>query len=382
MSENRRQGHTCFERDMTMPANVAHMVIAHKALELLRTKGFPELADFAAMIDGPESREKYDYYKYMNLGSIGPDLYSYASMVKSTVDMLLEGFVDAEGVTPWSYQLHSFRPNEVPLNLIQVMFKDVVRKDGKVELDDDDKRKVAYVAGHLCHIAADQMIHPLVNEIAQPYYRKGTNRKKHRECEVFQDYFLYEEVYRRKRATLDVSEKATYDFFRQDFHDWVDCITGLTTRNTADWFRYFLQRGFVETYGVCPKEQEIEDSMDNLLAVLKVCKIRGPYKTAAEEYGEYKEKSPMYQEFIVRPDYMTHYNDAVKLSAIYVTALFEAYTVLLAGGDFDEDKRNRFLAIVSEADLSCPLEKDILDEAQKALTRPKAKAARYKPVFS
>jgi len=36
----------------------------------------------------------------------------------------------------------------------------------------------------------------VVNSIAGPYYREGQNRRKHRECEVFQDYFLYEEVYR------------------------------------------------------------------------------------------------------------------------------------------------------------------------------------------
>jgi hypothetical protein len=363
-----------------MPANIAHMVIAHKAFKLLRTKGFKELSDFAAMIDSPESQYEQDYYTYMNVGSIGPDLYSYASMVKSAVDMLVEGFVDAEGVTPWSYQLHSFRPNEVPLNLIQVLFKDVVRKNGKVELDDDDNRKVAYVAGHLCHIAADQMIHPLVNQIAQPYYRKGTNRRKHRECEVFQDYFLYEEVYREKRAALDVSEKATYDFFHQDFHGWVDCITGFTTRNTEDWFRYFLQRGFVETYGVCPKGQEIEDSMDNLLTVLKVCKKLGPYKAAAEEY---KKESPMYKEFIVTPNYMKHYNDAVKLSAIYVTALFEVYAVLQNLGDFDKAEPDRFRAIVSGADLSCPLQRNILDEAYTALTDSTApNAEKYKQVFA
>jgi hypothetical protein len=365
-----------------MPANIAHMVIAHKAFELLRNaEGYPELSEFAAMIDGPESW-RHDYYKYMNVGSIGPDLYAYASMVKSSVDMLLEGFVDAEGVTPWSYQLHSFRPNEVPLNLIQVMFKDVVRKDDKVEFDDDDKRKLAYVAGHLCHIAADQIIHPLVNEIAQPYYRKGSNRTKHRKCEVFQDYFLYEEVYRDKRAKVGVSKKATYDFFRQDFHDWVDCITGLTMRNTADWFRYFLQRGLVETYGVCPTEQEIEDSMDNLLTVLKVCKIRGPYKDAAHEYEKYGAQSPMYQEFIARPNYMRFYEDAVRLSAIYITALFEVYTVLRDSGNFDDAEPKRFLAIVSDADLSCPLQHGILNKARKELTKPRIKnALKYKQVF-
>ena len=34
-----------------MPANIAHMVIVHKAFERLRTRGFDELATFARMID-------------------------------------------------------------------------------------------------------------------------------------------------------------------------------------------------------------------------------------------------------------------------------------------------------------------------------------------
>ncbi len=129
-----------------MPANIAHMVIVHKAFELLRRSGFNELAAFARMIDDPARREEDDYWKYMNLGSLGPDLYYYVS-----------------------------------------------------------------------HVAADQIIHPLINRIAKPYYRSGQNRKKHRQCEVFQDYFLYEEVYRDKRAAAQGPDKAVYDFFRQDF---------------------------------------------------------------------------------------------------------------------------------------------------------------------
>ncbi len=37
------------------------------------------------------------------------------------------------------------------------------------------------------HKAADQIIHPLVNAVAEPYYHSGKNRKRRRECEVFQD---------------------------------------------------------------------------------------------------------------------------------------------------------------------------------------------------
>ena len=364
-----------------MPASIAHMVIVHKAFDLLRTHGGDELAAFARMIDDPSQRQATDYWKYMNLGSIGPDLYYYVNMVRSTWEMLMEGFVKAAGVVPWSYHLHSAIPNEFPLNLCRILFSDVVRTKDGIEMDADDYRKLAYIAGHLSHVAADQIIHPLVNGIAKPYYRSGENRKKHRECEVFQDYFLYEEVYRARREAAGDSDKATYDFFQQDFHGWVDCIPGLTTRNTEDWFRYFLQRGFVETYGACPSESDIEDSVDNLLIVLWLSQKGGPYKVAAEEYDQYGQDSPMYREYIADPDYVTYYKQAVKLSAVYMAALYEVYVTLSTGKDFTDAKKNRFLSIVSDADLSCPLELGILDKACAELKKGKGSATKYRPLM-
>jgi hypothetical protein len=363
-----------------MPASIAHMVIVHKAFELLRTKGFEGLAEFARTIDDPEQRKKRDYWKYMNLGSLGPDLYYYASMAQSATEMLLEGYVQAAGVTPWSYQLHSCKPAKFPFHLCEILFRDAVWENGQVKFDGDDMRKLAYIAGHLSHIAADQIIHPVVNQVAKPYYRDGKNRKKHRECEVYQDYFLYEEVYRDKRDLARGRGKARYDFFEQDFRTWVDCIGGLTTRNTYDWFRYFLQRGFVETYGAGPSEDEIENSVDNLLLVLRVCKIRGPYKEAQADYERYGTDSAMYQEYIAAPGYPGYYREAVRLSAAYIAALYEIYTVLAAGSDFEGPCRDRFSEIVSNADLSCPLERNILNKARAALTGSED-GQKYSPLF-
>jgi len=89
-----------------MPANIAHLVIAHKALKRLKSLDpANEIAGFAQIIDknskGGNSRS------YMNLGSIGPDLYYYCNIAGSLKDMLTEGFVQAKGVTPWAYHLHS-----------------------------------------------------------------------------------------------------------------------------------------------------------------------------------------------------------------------------------------------------------------------------------
>lgn len=343
-----------------MPANVTHMLIAHKALQTLKTKGIDEFTEFATMLD--DTARSRNYKAYVNLGSMGPDLYYYAKLSSSVKDMLKEGFVQAKGVTPWSYHLHSHRPNEFPLKLVEIIFSDVIREDDKVTLLEDDVRKLAYIAGHLTHIAADQIIHPVVNSVAGPYYRRGQNRKKHRECEVFQDYFLYEAVYR-----LEEKSGSKYDFFKQNFRRWADCVRGVTTRNAEDWFRYFLQRGFVETYGACPTEEEIEDSVDNLLLTLRACQQVGPYKKADKEYRRDKENSEMYREYIKDVSYIKYYRLAVELAVIYLAALYEVYFVLKQGRDFTNTHKNRFLGIVSDADLSCPLKHKIFQKACAAL---------------
>jgi len=343
-----------------MPANVTHMLIAHKALQTLKTKGIDEFAEFAVLLDDA-SRNK-NYKAYVNLGSLGPDLYYYAKISSSIKDLLKEGFVQAKGVTPWSYHLHSHRPNEFPLKLVEIIFSDVIREKGKVKLYDDDIRKLAYIAGHLTHIAADQIIHPVVNSVAGPYYRSGKNRKKHRESEVFQDYFLYEEVYR-----LEEKSGSKYDFFKQNFNRWADCVRGATTRNTKQWFRYFLQRGFVETYSACPTEEEIENSVDNLLLTLRACQKFGPYKKADKEYHSNNGNSGMYREYIKDVNYIKYYRLAVELAVIYLIALYEVYFVLKEGKDFTDRHKKRFLRIVSDADLSCPLKQEIFKKACKAL---------------
>jgi len=343
-----------------MPANVTHMLIAHKALQTLKAKGIDEYKQFAEKLD--DSSRSKNYKAYVNLGSLGPDLYYYDRLSSSIKDMLKEGFVQAKGVTPWSYHLHSYKPNEFPLKLVEIIFSDVIRENGQVNLYDDDMRKLAYIAGHLTHIAADQIIHPVVNSVAGPYYREGRNRKKHRECEVFQDYFLYEEVYR-----LEEKSGTKYNFFKQDFRSWTDCVRGITTRNTEEWFRYFLQRGFVETYSSCPSEQGIENSVDNLLLTLRACRQMGPYKKADKEYRKDKENSKMYREYIKEIGYIKYYRLAVELAVIYLIALYEVYFVLKKGKDFTDRHKKRFLSIVSDADLSCPLKQKIFEKACAAL---------------
>jgi len=338
-----------------MPANIAHMLIAHKAVKTVKGAKNKKLAAFAEMLD--DFRKGRDYRAYVNLGSIGPDLYYYKDLTKVAGDILKEGSAKAKGVTEWAYHLHSHQPNKFPLKLVEIVFTDALKEKGKVKLEPDDIKKIAYIAGHLSHIAADQIIHPLVNKIAGPYYRSGKNREIHRECEAYQDYFLYQEVYR-----IEQKSGKKYDFFSQDFHKWADCIKAKTTRNTEDWFRYFLQRGFIETYGVGPTEQEIEDSVDNLLITLRVCKKLGPYEKAAMEYKE-PGRGINFQKYIEEAKYLDFYKEAVDLTVVYIKTLYKAYDLLSKGKDFGSRQQRIFLKIVSDADLSSALQKNILAKA-------------------
>jgi len=343
-----------------MPASVAHMLIAHKGLKKLQENGDKGLVEFAAMIDKKGGPEKYR--AYMNLGSIGPDLYYYNRPWKGFIEILKDGYVQAMGVTPWAYHLHSNRPNKFPLKLIQILFSDVEREGKKANFSVNDKRKLAYIAGHLSHIAADQIIHPLVNDIAGPYYTSGKNRETHREAEAYQDYFLYREVYR-----LERKKGPDYEFFEQRFNRWVDCVEGGLWRNSEDWFRYFLQRGFIETYGTGPDEDEVEDSIDGVLTTFRFIKMGGPYKKADKEYKNEGANGPKFQKYVGKPKYLERYSEAVELTKIYQTALYKVYRLLTDGEDFDKDRQKWFCDVVSGADLSCPLEEDILKKAKEAL---------------
>jgi len=344
-----------------MPASIAHMLIAHKGLKKLQESEDAGLAEFGKMLDSDSGSERYQ--AYMNIGSIGPDLYYYKRPIKGIIKIFKDGYVQAEGVTPWAYHLHSNRPNEFPLKLIQIVFSDAEREGKKAKFGVNDIRKLAYIAGHLSHIAADQIIHRLVNELAGPYYTSGKNRERHREAEAYQDYFLYQEVYR-----LEGKKGPGYEFFKQPFNKWIDCVEGCLWKNSEDWFRYFLQRGFIETYGTGPDEDDVENSIDGVLITFRFIKMGGPYKKADEEYKREGENGPRFQEYVGKPQYLKYYGDAVELTKIYLSALYKVYRLLTDGEGFKENRKRRFCEVVSGADLSCPLEEDILEKAKAELT--------------
>jgi hypothetical protein len=75
----------------------------------------------------------------------------------------------------------------------------------------------------------------------------------------------------------------------------------------------------------------------------------------------------MFQEYIEGVDYIKYYRLAIELAVIYLIALYEVYFTLKQGKDFTDRHTKRFLCIVSDADLSCPLKQKIFEKASAAL---------------
>lgn len=325
-----------------MPASLAHLLICNKAVKVFQDGDAYE--SFIALLDADEHKP------FLNLGAIGPDLSYFGSQWEGLKSLLFNQSEQPIGVDGWSYLLHSKEPNRFPLTLLELTWKDTRWEEEKWEGVDMDK--FAFTCGFLSHMAADQVIHRKVNEIAGPYYRRGENRKIHRRCEIYQDVALFHTLYPME------------DFMEKSLHRWVD-IAPQSSQNAPDWFRYFLQRAFVESHGVFPKEQEIEDWLDGLLLILRGIKRLGPYRTAYEEWKKEGLASESFSLYF--SGYMELFFEAVELTSIYWRMVFELYDPPDGTLQITDRMRERFRRVVQNADLSSPLQKNILKDAKEAL---------------
>jgi hypothetical protein len=99
-----------------MPANIAHLLICNKAVKVLQDGGGYE--PFINILDADEHKP------YFNLGSIGPDLSYYGSNWEGLKSLFFDQSDKPLGVDGWSYLLHSRQPNQFPLILIELAWKD------------------------------------------------------------------------------------------------------------------------------------------------------------------------------------------------------------------------------------------------------------------
>lgn len=321
-----------------MPAAIVHMLISRTVRNAIVNDLTIDDPDFKGGLNKNTAS--------MELGSLGPDLPYYESMAKGAMDMLLSRSDKPMGVDQWSYQLHSKDPNVFPLKMIEIIWKETAIE--VKDWDDTDRTKFAFVCGYLTHMAADQIIHPLVNRIAGPYYKRGDAREKHRECEVYQDIYRFNQAF----PNQELSEAR--------LNQWCDLAPGFR-ENAPIWLRYLLQKTFVEAHAVMPPEESIEDWLDGILTILRLVDNFGPYTKA---YSALKAGvTTKFQEYVHDPQYDNYFQNAVALATIYVNAAYRIYN----SKEIDDEVRHRFLSVVRNADLGTPLEQDVFEPARSAL---------------
>ncbi|MBF0545620.1 MAG: zinc dependent phospholipase C family protein [Candidatus Riflebacteria bacterium] len=311
-----------------MPASIAHMLIA----ETVRTKG---------SLDPKFQNALNENAHYMALGALGPDLPYYESLVGSEWSILLDRSDKPMGVVQWSYQMHSKDPNIFPLKMLEGIWR-----DAGPQWDQEDRAKFAFVCGFLTHMAADQIIHPLVNSIAGPYYKRGCSRTLHREAEVYQDVILYKIL-------------KDSDLLEATPHIWCDLNPGWGA-NVELWLVYMIQKAFVEAHAVSPTEKQIESWVTGILAVLRGITHVGKYVDATKDFKSNGNKSKLVQNYWSNHNYMEEYfQPAVDLANIYMNVACELYHKT----DWNAGYRTQFLDVVRNVDLSAPLEENILANA-------------------
>jgi hypothetical protein len=291
---------------------------------------------------------------FANLGSLGPDLPYYQNIAKTAIKTLLFKKSDKPvGIHNYAYPLHSCNPNVFALKLLELIWKESEYWNPE-EWDSQDNSKFAFLCGYLSHVAADQIIHPVVNKIAKPYYQKIENSETHRECEIYQDISIFLDMEGRNPLHEEINKKLD--------------IAPDSSTNAPTWFRYFIQKAFLEAFGIYVDEGIVEDWLDGTLLITRLLDNGGPYPAAFEEIeneklrdqprktGEYRK----YYKYYVEPDYQAYFDEAVELTKIYIRTVFESYDL----DEFSDEQRDHFLNIVRNADLSAPLEKGILAQAQ------------------
>jgi hypothetical protein len=306
---------------------------------------------------------------FMDLGSLGPDLPYFGNLVKGFWDTFVNRTERPLGVDNWSYQLHSKDTNVFPLKLIEVAWKETnldVEEWEKV-----DQQKFAFACGFLTHVAADQIVHPVVNRIAGSYYKKRFARDVHRTCEVHQDLFLLADKDGRLPKQTLAGRKYEPSF--------VSLPDDLWSRKAKE-FRYFIQRAFVEAHAVAPTQGEVGKWIKGIRTTLKHLApltvlgrwMLGPYGQAYRDMFKSETldtNSGPYKDYITLRklnngrDYRSYFDEAVELAIVYVRAAIKLYD---ADG-VDAELRKKFRAVVQSADLGGPLEKDILAKAKKGL---------------
>lgn len=319
-----------------MPANIAHILIAHTAYQSFRDKR-------SDIFDAIMSKNNLFY-----LGSLGPDLPSYKTseiIKKAFEQLLLRPFIDETNPQEKdaSFFLHSTRANLFPFYLLEtnLTYSDI--KNGKIELNDFNYAVYAFTLGYVTHIAADQVIHRLVRELVGPYYRSLAVSQKHSECEVYQDVFLLSKLKGKTNLNKVLpSELINVEKLGFDLESFCNMYSLAISKAGYN----YINKDYIESW--IEGMNFAFDKMDDL----------GPIATALKYYDKNKnnvETSEYYLKYFknekIGLDYMKYFDKAVLLSVKYMNEIARLWKDM----NFSYDNLIQYQKVISSEDLTSPL---------------------------
>jgi len=319
-----------------MPACVAHMLVARKVREKLAAN--TAIDDFVKLLK--------KYARYMELGSLGPDLPYYTPLEPGPDETPEEESDEPAETSKWGDLLHFEPSNKFPLKMIEAIWH-----ESEGHRSDQDKMRFAFACGYVTHMAADQMVHPFINRIAGPYYASRKNKQTHREVEVYQDVVLYAKV---EGGDVMVAGPDA----------WCDPKQG-SRQKTDVWFRYMIRDALVQTYEAAPDDGDIERWVKRLHKFLRRLPAHRTYRHAVQDYQQNRDNSDKVQAYFTNIDYMRAcFERAAELGAMYVMATAKFYAL----DRWDNRYPDAFLRVVSGADLGDPKPEVDLEQVRKALS--------------
>lgn len=326
-----------------MPANIAHVLIAQDAYEALRDKN-------ESVAETVLSKNQFFY-----LGSLGPDLPSYktSELVKEALSQLLiRPFVKESNPREEdaSFFLHSTRPNLFPWYLMETNTAFARLEGGRMIQNEFNEAVFAFTMGYVCHIAADQIIHRLVRQMAGPYYRSLETAQKHSDCEVHQDVFLFHhKMPDREFAKTIVPELINVDKLGFEYDSFCNLISLSISK-----------AGYPKT-----NPEDINGWLNGIQLTFDLMDEIGPYVKAIEEYQKHRDdlgRSAKYREYFrdgeKGVDYMQHYDMAVSLAVNYMAEIAD----LWISPDFSYERFVRYQIVVQPEDMTSPTRANMLTE--------------------
>lgn len=316
-----------------MPANIAHILIANTAYDKIKASN-------------PALGERILYKTpFFYLGSLGPDLPSYttSNLVREALSKLfLRPFTDMTNPVQedLSYFLHSTHPHMFPFYLTEVNVNYMKLRSGELVADDFNQATHAFTLGYACHMAADQVVHGLVRELVGPYYRDKATTERHAECEVYQDAFLFQEMFPNRQFSKTFQKQMiSIERFGFDYDGFCNLLSLAVSK--AGYRRI--------------SKQDIDGWIDGILLAFDLMDSVGPYVSAFKDLEANKKhlkEFPFYKKYYrsASLDYIKWFDKAVEICVTYMEEIDD----LWEGQDFSYERRAKYEQKISAEDLTSP----------------------------